>query len=93
MYAGILMELGPADEIIQNAYHPYTQLLRSAAPQPEKGFKDSQLTTQGEIPSLINPPSGCRFHPRCPKAMPECSKKIPEMIKISENHQVRCLLY
>jgi peptide/nickel transport system ATP-binding protein len=93
MYAGILMELGPADEIIQNAFHPYTQLLRSAAPQPEKGFKDSQLTTQGEIPSLINPPSGCRFHPRCPKAMPECSKKIPEMIKISENHQVRCLLY
>lgn len=93
MYAGMLMELGPADKIIQNAYHPYTKLLRSAAPQPEKGFKDSQLTTQGEIPSLINPPSGCRFHPRCPKVMPECSKKIPEMVKIDDNHQVRCLLY
>jgi peptide/nickel transport system ATP-binding protein len=93
MYAGMLMELGPADEIIQNAYHPYTQLLRSAAPQPEKDFKENKLTTQGEIPSLVNPPSGCRFHPRCPKAMPECSKKLPEMYQINEKHRVRCLLY
>jgi len=93
MYAGMLMELGPADEIIQNAYHPYTQLLRSAAPQPEKDFKENKLTTQGEIPSLVNPPSGCRFHPRCPKAMPECSKELPQMYQINEKHRVRCLLY
>ena len=93
MYAGMLMELGPAEDVIKKAYHPYTQLLRSAAPQPEKGFRDGKLTTQGDIPSLVNPPSGCRFHPRCPEAKPECSKAIPEMKKIEDNHYVRCILY
>ena len=93
MYAGMLMELGPAEDVIKKAYHPYTQLLRSAAPQPEKGFRDGKLTTKGDIPSLVNPPSGCRFHPRCPEAKPECSQAIPEFKKIEDNHYVRCILY
>jgi len=92
MYAGMIMEIGKADDVIQKAYHPYTQLLRSAAPQPEKQFRNTKLTARGDLPSLINPPSGCRFNPRCPKAGPECSKKIPDLIEVKQNHLVRCIL-
>ncbi len=92
MYAGMIMEIGKADDVIQKAYHPYTQLLRSAAPQPEKQFRNTRLTTRGDLPSLINPPKGCRFHPRCPKAEPECSKQIPVMREIEQDHLVRCIL-
>ncbi len=91
MYAGMIMEIGKADDVIQKAYHPYTQLLRSAAPQPEKQFRNTRLTTQGDLPSLINPPNGCRFHPRCPKAKPDCSKQIPAMREIEPDHLVRCV--
>ncbi len=92
MYAGMIMEIGKADDVIQKAYHPYTQLLRSAAPQPEKQFRNIRLTTRGDLPSLINPPSGCRFHPRCPNAEPECSNQIPAMREIEQDHLVRCTL-
>ncbi len=91
MYAGMMMEIGPAEEVIQKAYHPYTKLLRSAAPQPEKGFQESELTAKGDIPSLVNPPTGCRFHTRCPQADAECKELIPELREIKPGHQVRCL--
>lgn len=90
MYAGMLMEIGVADDVIQKAYHPYTQLLRSAAPQPERQFRKQKLITKGEIPSLINPPKGCRFHPRCPFADEKCSNVTPPMNEISPNHFARC---
>ncbi len=92
MYAGMIMEIGKADDVIQHAGNPYTRLLKSAAPQPEKSFARKTLTTEGEIPSLITPPSGCRFHPRCPEAVAECAKIVPPLTKVGEDHFVRCIL-
>jgi peptide/nickel transport system ATP-binding protein len=92
MYAGMIMEIGTSDEVVQNAAHPYTQLLRSAAPAPEEGLGRNRLITQGDIPSLIHPPSGCRFHPRCPFVLPECSKAVPPLKAIREGHYIRCYL-
>jgi peptide/nickel transport system ATP-binding protein len=92
MYAGMLMELGTAQQVINETFHPYTKLLKSAAPSPEEGLKRAKLITKGDIPSLINPPSGCRFHPRCPYAKEICSKEIPVMKKVDEGHFARCVL-
>lgn len=93
LYAGILVEVGPAEKIIQNTLHPYTMLLKKAAPQPEKGFSDEKMNLSADIPSLIKPPSGCRFHPRCEYKKQECDKQIPEMKEEKEGHFVRCYLY
>lgn len=93
LYAGLLVEVGPAEKIIQNTLHPYTRLLKKAAPQPEKGFTEEKMNLSTEIPSLINPPSGCRFHPRCEYKKPECNGKIPDMREENEGHFVRCYLY
>ena len=92
MYAGMIVEKGEAGQVIEKAYHPYTQLLRSAAPQPEMGFR-GKLTTHGDIPDLAAPPAGCRFHPRCPQVQPACGEKIPELRPVEDGHLVRCLLY
>ena len=92
MYAGMIMEMGKAEDVIQQAHHPYSQLLKAAAPKPENLFNREKLTTTGEIPSLITPPSGCRFHPRCPAVQPECSKGIPPMKEKEGGHLVRCIL-
>ncbi len=92
MYAGMIMEIGPADRVINSSYHPYTKLLKSAAPSPESGLKRIPLTTGGDIPSLINPPSGCRFHPRCPFVREDCSKEIPTIKKVGDHHYARCIL-
>lgn len=92
MYAGMIMEIGSATQVINETYHPYTKLLKSAAPAPEMGLKRKKLITKGDIPSLVNPPSGCRFHPRCPYAQDICSKEIPEMKKVDEGHYARCVL-
>ena len=91
MYAGMIVEIGPSDDVIQKAHHPYTQLLRSAAPQPEKGFRQGKLTTKGDIPNLADPPKGCRFHPRCPMAIQECSVAVPALKEVDKNHVVRCI--
>ena len=92
MYAGMIMEMGSATQVINETYHPYTKLLKSAAPAPEMGLKRERLITKGDIPSLVNPPSGCRFHPRCPFAKEICSKEIPQMKKVDEGHYARCVL-
>jgi peptide/nickel transport system ATP-binding protein len=91
LYAGMLVEMGPARAVIHAAYHPYTQLLRAAAPQPEQGFRQGRLPAKGDIPSLINPPPGCRFHPRCPLAGPQCAREVPELEEVAPGHLVRCL--
>src|SRR5438067_4852216 len=98
MYAGHTVEGGPSDEVIQHPKHPYTQLLISAAPDPEllhahsdKGV--TELTTRGEIPSLIHPPSGCRFHPRCPHAMPVCSQRFPTRTELGGGRWTNCFLF
>ncbi|HZO71965.1 MAG TPA: ABC transporter ATP-binding protein [Ktedonobacteraceae bacterium] len=98
MYAGQVVEGGPSDEIIQNPKHPYTQLLVSAAPDPARLTPDSdrrvvELPARGEIPSLIAPPSGCRFHPRCPHAMPVCSQRFPKRTELGGGRWTHCFLY
>ena len=97
MYAGQMVEGGPSDEVIQQPKHPYTQLLISAAPDPDKmsldGKSKTELPARGEIPSLITPPSGCRFHPRCPHAMPECRERFPKRTDLGGGHWTHCFLY
>jgi peptide/nickel transport system ATP-binding protein len=114
MYAGQLVEGGPTEEVIQHPQHPYSQLLLSAAPDPDtmghrqaaetavdmgKGTKaqvntgDTTHYVRGEPPSLINPPGGCRFHPRCPYAMPVCSQYRPPRTDLGNGHWTHCFLY
>jgi peptide/nickel transport system ATP-binding protein len=96
MYAGQTVEGGPSEEVIQRPKHPYTQLLLSAAPDPDSIRIDGKvkiLPARGEIPSLIRPPSGCRFHPRCPHTMPVCRQRFPERTTFSDGHWTHCFLY
>lgn len=98
MYAGQMVEGGPGDEVIQRPMHPYTRLLVSAAPDPARLSPDSDkgitdLPARGEIPSLINPPSGCRFHPRCPHAMPVCRQRFPRRTELGGGRWTHCFLY
>jgi peptide/nickel transport system ATP-binding protein len=97
MYAGQSVEGGPSEEVIQRPRHPYTRLLISAAPDPERlgpdGEKTAPLPARGEIPSLISPPSGCRFHPRCPHAMEICRQRFPGRTDLGGGHWTHCFLY
>jgi len=93
MYAGQSVEGGPSDAVIQQPKHPYTQLLISAAPDPDRPSSAKPLPARGEIPSLITPPSGCRFHPRCPHAMPICRERFPGRTDLGEGHWTNCFLY
>jgi peptide/nickel transport system ATP-binding protein len=97
MYAGQMVEGGPSEEITQQPKHPYTRLLLSAAPDPDRinteGKEMEPLPARGEIPSLVNPPGGCRFHPRCPHAMPVCKERFPERTDLGNGHWTNCFLY
>ena len=92
MYLGIIVELGDRDGLYENPLHPYTQALLTAVPipNPKKDRARQRLALQGEIPSPLSPPSGCRFHPRCPIAKPHCSEQAPEMREIQPGHWVAC---
>src|SRR5262249_19593724 len=92
MYAGQTVEGGPSDDVIQRPKHPYTQLLISAAPNPGRPA-DAPFQARGEIPSLITPPSGCRFHPRCPHVMPICRERFPGRTELGGGHWTHCFLY
>ncbi|MCD6560114.1 MAG: ABC transporter ATP-binding protein [Palaeococcus sp.] len=97
MYLGKLVEVGPSDEIFEKPLHPYTQLLLSAIPVPDpelaKELKAKRMKVEGEPPSPINPPSGCRFHPRCPFAKDICKKQEPPLMEAEKDHYVACWLY
>jgi peptide/nickel transport system ATP-binding protein len=93
MYAGQSVEGGPSDAIIQQPKHPYTQLLISAAPDPDRPTAAEPLPARGEIPSLITPPTGCRFHPRCPHAMPVCRQRFPGRTDLGGGHWTHCFLF
>ncbi|MGZ3715180.1 MAG: oligopeptide/dipeptide ABC transporter ATP-binding protein [Ktedonobacterales bacterium] len=93
MYAGQTVEGGPSDAVIQQPKHPYTQLLIAAAPDPDRPLSTTPLPARGEIPSLITPPSGCRFHPRCPHAMPVCRERFPGRTDLGHGHWTNCFLY
>ena len=94
MYAGHLMEIAPTKELISNPQHPYTQALLAAIPDPDpENRKRFRKVPPGEPPSLINPPPGCRFHPRCPYAMDICRREEPPVIDLGGGHKVKCWLY
>jgi peptide/nickel transport system ATP-binding protein len=93
MYLGKIIELGEKAEIFSNPLHPYTQALLSAIPVPDPERKRKAIELKGEVPSAINIPSGCRFHPRCPKAFSKCSIEEPVLLEIEKNHFVACHLY
>jgi peptide/nickel transport system ATP-binding protein len=91
MYAGRVVESGPSLEVTARPAHPYTQLLLDAAPDPERPGPRA-IEDRGAAPSLIAPPAGCRFHPRCPYAMPVCSEQQPPDIPVGEAHVAACWL-
>lgn len=92
MYLGKIVEMTAKDEIYLNPLHPYTQSLLSAIPIPDPSFKKERIILEGDVPSPVDPPTGCRFHPRCPKAIDLCSSKEPEFKDYGNGHYVACHL-
>ena len=92
MYLGSMVEFGTKEDIFANPLHPYTQALFSAIPQPDPDVKMSRIILKGDIPSPANPPKGCRFHTRCPKAMDICSEIAPEYRDFGNGHCAACHL-
>ena len=90
MYLGKIVEMGPTEEVLKNPVHPYTMALIQAVPSIVRRKKEKKLKITGEVPNAANPPSGCRFHPRCPLATEECKTKEPELVEVSHNHFVAC---
>lgn len=92
MYLGNLVELGDKNEITKFPLHPYTKTLLSAIPVPDPKMSRTRkrIVLEGDIPSPMNPPSGCRFHTRCPYAVKQCSEQIPEFREMAPNHYVAC---
>ncbi|MBR5472398.1 MAG: dipeptide ABC transporter ATP-binding protein [Clostridia bacterium] len=92
MYLGSMVEFGTKEDIFANPLHPYTQALFSAIPQPDPDLKMNRIILKGDIPSPANPPKGCRFHTRCPKAMDICSEITPEYRDFGNGHCAACHL-
>ena len=93
MYAGQLVEGGPSEAVTQSPAHPYTRVLVASAPDPERLEQGSGPTSSGEPPSLVDPPTGCRFHPRCPHAMDICRQSFPPRSELEGGHWTYCWLY
>jgi oligopeptide/dipeptide ABC transporter ATP-binding protein len=91
MYLGKLVESGPVEALFEQPQHPYTQALLSAIPKADPNVRQKRLLLEGEVPSPINPPSGCRFHSRCPKVVSICREKEPELRRLGQR-QVACHL-
>lgn len=92
MYLGKLVEMGDSEEIFTRPRHPYTQALISAIPEIDPEHEAKPIKLSGEIPSPINPPSGCRFHTRCPYAVERCKNEMPELRTAEDGHAVACHL-
>ncbi|MDR7239872.1 ABC transporter ATP-binding protein [Neobacillus drentensis] len=93
MYLGNMVEVSNKDSLYANPLHPYTQALISAIPTPDPRVKKERIILKGDVPSPINPPTGCTFHPRCPMAMEECSRSKPVLKEVKPSHRVACHLY
>ncbi len=89
MYGGNVVEVAPTVKIFKNSLHPYTKMLMKAIPNVKKPVK-TLASIPGTVPEMINPPPGCRFHPRCPFAMDKCEEKRPKLIEMAEDHKVAC---
>ena len=93
MYLGRIVEQGTVTAILENPQHPYTEALLSAVPTIDEVDGREVIRLEGELPSPINPPGGCHFHPRCPKAMEACRQTYPETLRLADGRQIRCHLY
>lgn len=91
MYLGRIVEYAEKRELFENPLHPYTKALLSAIPVPDVDAKTSRIILEGDVPSPLDPPSGCRFHTRCPEARPECAESEPELAEKTPNHSAACL--
>jgi peptide/nickel transport system ATP-binding protein/oligopeptide transport system ATP-binding protein len=92
MYLGKIVELASSEELFRSPLHPYTKALFSAIPIPKPDLKRERIVLEGEVPSPLNPPHGCRFHPRCPYAMERCAEQEPAFKEVTPNHWVACFL-
>jgi len=93
MYLGKIVETGPAKSIFENPLHPYTRILIEAVPIPNPLLRKTRKGLDGEPPSPVSPPSGCRFHPRCPRARRVCREVAPVRTQLDSEHQVACHLF
>ena len=91
MYAGNLCEVADVADLFHNSCHPYTKALMESIPRAD--VQGELKSIKGNVPNLVNPPAGCRFHPRCPNVMPACSEAFPQMVEVAENHLVACYLH
>jgi oligopeptide/dipeptide ABC transporter ATP-binding protein len=93
MYLGKIVESGPSNELCKAGLHPYTKLLFAASLPHHPDIKRPRRIVKGEVPSPLNPPTGCAFHPRCPDAMQVCSQTVPQLKEVRPGYQVACFLY
>jgi peptide/nickel transport system ATP-binding protein len=93
MYLGRIVETGPIPAIFKEPLHPYTRMLRDASPVPDPRVKVAMQKIEGEVPSAVNPPSGCHFHTRCPHVMPKCREVYPEWRQVDGERGVACHLH
>jgi oligopeptide/dipeptide ABC transporter ATP-binding protein len=91
MYLGRIVEVATAAELYANPLHPYTRALLSSIPVPDPTRKRERIVLHGDVPTPINPPAGCRFHTRCPEAIPECSRIDPDLREVAPGHTVACI--
>jgi oligopeptide/dipeptide ABC transporter ATP-binding protein len=94
MYLGRVVEIGPTAQVLRNPFHPYTRALISVIPVPNPRRHRKREILKGEVPNPIDIPGGCRFHPRCPSALPECGMiNEPSLHLVAEDHSVSCVLF
>jgi len=93
MYLGKIVELSDTEELYNNPLHPYAKALFASIPVPDPTVKRKRIMLTGEVPSPVNPPKGCRFHPRCPQAMEICAQEEPILKDVGNNHFVACHLF
>jgi oligopeptide/dipeptide ABC transporter ATP-binding protein len=93
MYLGEIVEIGPVREVLERPKHPYTEALISAVPRVDAARGRGRIRLEGDLPSPLDPPSGCTFHTRCPRAMDICRRVAPKETILGAGHVVRCHLY